>query len=309
MLSSANTTVWLSGYIPDVPTPFDEAGEIDLKAFAGLCERQIKAGVSAIVVGETAGEFSTLTPAELDALIRTAVRTTDGRVRVIAGAGSNSASEAAERTRRAEMAGADAVLSVVPYYNKPMQAGLLAHFETIAASTTLPILLHDNPARTMRELSDDTILRLARSQQFIGLNDATASVARLFRLRTMLPPEFCLFCGDDVSAFGWLASGGDGCVSAVTNIFPNLCRRFHQAAATGDLASSRRLSDRLAVLVAAMSGDSPVAALKCAMSLSGLMKPRVRLPLVELGEDARKTVARAMAAVTEPAKALSDQLQ
>src|SRR5580704_18148685 len=107
MLSSANTTVWLSGYIPDVPTPFDEAGEIDLKAFAGLCERQINAGVSAIVVGETAGEFSTLTPSELDALIRTAVRTTDGRVRVIAGAGSNSTSESAERTRRAEMAGAD----------------------------------------------------------------------------------------------------------------------------------------------------------------------------------------------------------
>ena len=299
----------ITGFIADLPTPFDDDDRIDWPAFETACERQIRSGAGAMVVGETMGEASTLNHEERAELISQAVRIAHGRIAVIAGAGSNSTARAIELSAIAEAEGADAILSVVPYYNKPMQAGLLAHFETSAASTTLPILLHDNPARTMRELSDDTILRLAQSPQFIGLNDAAASVARLFRLRTMLPPEFCLFCGDDVSAFGWLASGGDGCVSAVANVFPDLCRRFHQAAATGDLASSRRLSDRLAVLVAAMSGDSPVAALKCAMSLSGLMKPRVRLPLVELGEDARKTVARAMAAVTEPAKALSDQLQ
>jgi 4-hydroxy-tetrahydrodipicolinate synthase len=299
----------LAGFIADLPTPFDDDDRIDWPAFEMACERQIRSGAGAMVVGETMGEASTLNHEERAELISQAVRIAHGRIAVIAGAGSNSTARAIELSAIAEAEGADAILSVVPYYNKPMQAGLLAHFETIAASTTLPILLHDNPARTMRELSDDTILRLAQSPQFIGLNDAAASVARLFRLRTMLPPEFCLFCGDDVSAFAWLASGGDGCVSAVANVFPDLCRRFHQAAATGDLASSRRLSDRLAVLVAAMSGDSPVAALKCAMSLSGLMKPRVRLPLVELGEDARKTVARAIAAVTEPAKALSDQLQ
>jgi 4-hydroxy-tetrahydrodipicolinate synthase len=299
----------LSGFIADLPTPFDDDDRVDWPAFEMACEHQIRSGAGAMVVGETMGEASTLNHEERTELVRQAVRIAHGRIAVIAGAGSNSTARAIELSTIAEAEGADAILSVVPYYNKPMQAGLLAHFETIAASTTLPILLHDNPPRTMRELSDDTILRLARSPQFIGLNDAAASAARLFRLRPMLPPEFCLLCGDDLNAVGWLASGGDGCVSAVANVFPDLCRRFHQAAATGDLASSRRLSDRLAVLVAAMSGDSPVAALKCAMSLSGLMKPGVRLPLVELGEDARKAVARAMGAVTEPAKALSDQLQ
>src|SRR5258707_4782636 len=129
---------WLAGYIPDLPTPFDERDRIDLAAFAKLCERQSEAGVSAIVVGETAGEASTLTPAEHDAIVRAAVEIARGRVRVIAGAGSNSTAQATELTRRAETAGADAVLSVVPYYNKPMQAGIDAHFRSIADQTTLP---------------------------------------------------------------------------------------------------------------------------------------------------------------------------
>src|SRR6516225_5471968 len=156
MMLIENSTHWLSGYIPDLPTPFNEAGGVDLTALESLCERQIRAGVSAIVVAETAGEASTLTPAEHDAIIRTAVRTARGRVHVIAGAGSNSTTQAIELTRQAELAGADAVLSVVPYYNKPMQGGIEAHFRAIAISTTLPIILHDIPARTIRELSDDT---------------------------------------------------------------------------------------------------------------------------------------------------------
>ena len=299
----------LSGFIADLPTPFDDDDRIDWPAFEMACEHQIRSGAGAMVVGETMGEASTLSHDERAELVGQAVRIARGRIAVIAGAGSNSTARAIELSTMAEAEGADAVLSVVPYYNKPMQAGLLAHFQTIAASTTLPILLHDNPSRTARELSDDTILRLAESPQFVGLNDQTASVARLFRLKAMLPPEFCLLCGDDVNAIAWLASGGDGCVSAVANIFPDLCRRVHQGAAEGDLVACRGFSARLAALAAAISGEAPVAALKCAMSLSGLMKPGVRLPLVEAGEDARKAVARAMAAVTEPAKALSDQLQ
>src|SRR3981081_1481191 len=143
-----NPATWLAGYIPDLPTPFDEDDRIDLAAFSKLCERQIEAAVSAIVVGETAGEASTLTPAEHDTVVRTAVEIARGRVRVIAGAGSNSTSQAIELTRRAEAAGADAALSVVPYYNKPMQAGIYAHFRAIADQTSLPIILHDVPART-----------------------------------------------------------------------------------------------------------------------------------------------------------------
>src|SRR6476619_3028457 len=170
----ASPAAWLTGYIPDLPTPFDETGAVDLAAFARLCERQIEAGVPAMVVGETAGEASTLTPAEHDSIVRTAVGIARGRLRIIAGAGSTSTGQAIELTRRAEAAGADAVLSVVPYYNKPMQAGIHAHFRAIAHSTTLPIILHDIPSRTNRELSDDTLARLVESKQFIGLGMARA---------------------------------------------------------------------------------------------------------------------------------------
>src|SRR5512140_1885483 len=172
MTHSTHPALWFSGYIPDLPTPFDEADNLDLAAIARLCERQVEAGVSAIVIGETSGEASTLTPAEHEAIVRAAVEIARGRVGIIAGAGSNSTSQAIELTRRAEAAGADAVLSVVPYYNKPMQAGIYAHFVAIASSTRLPIVLHDVPARTIRELADDTLVRLAGSGQFIGLKDA-----------------------------------------------------------------------------------------------------------------------------------------
>src|ERR1700694_542388 len=157
----AHPATWFAGYIPDLPSPFPDNGELDLAAFAKLCERQIEADVSAIVVGETAGEASTLTPVEHDTIIRAAVEIARGRVRVIAGAGSNSTSQAIELTRRAEAAGADALLSVVPYYNKPMQAGIYAHFLAIADSTTLPIILHDIPSRTIRALADATLARVA----------------------------------------------------------------------------------------------------------------------------------------------------
>jgi len=140
----ASPAAWLTGYIPDLPTPFDETGAVDLAAFARLCERQIEAGVPAMVVGETAGEASTLTPAEHDSIVRAAVGIARGRLRIIAGAGSNSTGQAIELTRRAEAAGADAVLSVVPYYNKPMQAGIHAHFRAIACALDYP---SHHPAR------------------------------------------------------------------------------------------------------------------------------------------------------------------
>src|SRR5262249_37315087 len=152
---------WLTGYIPDLPTPFNTSGLVDLEAFASLCERQIAAGVPALVMCETAGEVPTLSPAERELLIRTAVDVARGRVRIMAGPGSNATSHAVELTRRAEAAGADAALSVVPYYNKPMQEGMLAHFRAIAACTSLPIILHDIPSRTLRPLADETIARLA----------------------------------------------------------------------------------------------------------------------------------------------------
>src|SRR6202020_548491 len=209
MTAVANPAIWLAGTIADLPTPFDDDGGIDLPALTRLCQRQIEAGASAIVVGETAGEASTLTPAEHDRIIRAAVETARGRIRVIAGAGSNSTHQAVELTRHAEAAGADAVLSVVPYYNKPMQAGIHAHFRAIADSTSLPIILHDIPSRTVRELSDETLARLAQSEQFIGLRDATCDITPPMRLQPLLAPGFRLMSGDDATALAFIANGGD----------------------------------------------------------------------------------------------------
>jgi 4-hydroxy-tetrahydrodipicolinate synthase len=289
---------WLTGYIPDLPTPFDEDGATDLAALATLCERQIAAGVSAIVVGETAGEASTLTPAEHSAIIRAAVETARGRVRIIAGAGSNSTSQAIELTRRAIAAGADAILSVVPYYNKPMQAGMIRHFQAIADSTDLPIILHDIPSRTLRELSDDTLARLAECRQFIGLRDGTGDIARPLRLRSLLPPEFRLLSGDDATALAFLVHGGDGCISTVSNIAPLLCQAIFSSCQHGHLQSARHLQSRLAPLTTALSKESP-AALKYALSLLGLMRPNTRLPIVELAEAAKAEVASAITGIDD----------
>ena len=233
MTSVSTPATWLAGYIPDIPTPFDDNGALDLAAFAGLCERQIRVGVSAILVSETGGEASTLSPAEQESIIRTAVEVAQGRVRVIAGAGSNSTSQAIELTQRAEAVGADAVLSVVPYYNKPMQAGIHAHFRAIAISTALPIILHDIPSRTMRELSDDTLLRLAKSRHFIGLKDGSGDITRLLRLRSRLPVGFRLLSGDDATALAFIANGGDGCISIVSNVAPELCQTVFSSSQDG----------------------------------------------------------------------------
>jgi 4-hydroxy-tetrahydrodipicolinate synthase len=298
MAAIANPATWLTGCIPDLPTPFDEEGAVDLAAFTKLCERQIEAGVSAIVACETAGEASTLTPEEQERIIRAAVAAARGRVRVVAGAGSNSTSQAIELTQRAEAAGADAVLSVVPYYNKPMQAGIHAHFRAIAVSTALPIILHDIPSRTIRELSDDTLARLAESERFIGLRDGSGDITRLSCLRPRLPDGFRLLSGDDTTALAFLSLGGDGCVSTVSNVAPELCQIVFSNCRQEHLQAARYLQSRLAPLTASLSRESP-AALKYALSLLGLMRPDTRLPIVELADAAKSEVARAVAEISD----------
>jgi 4-hydroxy-tetrahydrodipicolinate synthase len=290
---------WLGGFIADLPTPFDDDDRIDWQAFEMLCEHQIRSGATAIVVGETMGEASTLSREEHEEIISAAANIARGRIAVIAGAGSNSTSQAMELTTEAEAAGADAVLSVVPYYNNPMQAGILAHFRAIAGSTSLPIILHDVPARTIREMSDETIVQLSESKQFIGLKDSTGSVARLFRLKSALPPAFRLLSGNDTTTMAYLASGGDGCISTIANPFPGLCQGIYASCAISHMPVSTGLSSRIATLGAVLSADSSVPALKFAMSMLGFMKPAVRLPLVELGENERWAVALAITAISE----------
>jgi 4-hydroxy-tetrahydrodipicolinate synthase len=231
----------LSGYAPALPTPFDQDGNVDSAAFEASCDRQIQEGATALVVCGSTGEAPTLTRAENYAIVCIAVGVAQGRVPVIAGAGSNSTGQAIELARNAEAPGADAVLSVVPYYNKPMQAGMYAHFHAIADAMGLPIILYDVPSRTVCGLADDTVARLAECPKFIGLKDGTGDVTRPLRLRSRLGPEFRLPSGDDATALAFIGQGGNGCISVTSNVTPGLCRAMYLALKQGQSSRAQYL--------------------------------------------------------------------
>ena len=289
----------LSGYAPAVPTPFESDGNLDSAAFERFCSLQIDEGATALVVCGTTGEAPTLSPAEHRMLVRIAVEVADGRVPVIAGAGSNATAHAIELTRDAEAAGADAILSVVPYYNKPTQAGIAAHFGAIAGATALPIILYDVPSRTVVGLADETVARLAEQPGIIGLKDATGDIMRPARLRRLVGPGFRLLSGDDASAFAFLAHGGDGCISVTSNIAPGLCRSMYLECKQGQIARGQRLAAVVGRLTAALFAETNPAPLKYALSRLGLMSSRVRLPLVEPCEPTRREIEAALADVRD----------
>ena len=289
----------LSGYAPALPTPFDNDGNIDSAAFEQLCDRQIREGATALVVCGTTGEAPTLSPAEHRTLIRIAAGVSCGQVPVVAGAGSNSTAHAIELTRDAEARGADAVLSIVPYYNKPTQAGLLAHFKAIAQSTGLPIILYDVPSRTACSLADETVVRLAENPQFIGLKDATGDITRPARLRSLVGKDFRLLSGDDATALAFFAQGGNGCISVTSNVAPSLCRSMFLACKQGQMVRAQRLSGEIAPLTSALFRETNPVPLKYALSLLDLMSPKVRLPLVESNEQTKAELAVVMAQICD----------
>jgi 4-hydroxy-tetrahydrodipicolinate synthase len=272
-------------YAPALPTPFDSDGNVDGASFERFCDRQIQEGATALVVCGTTGEAPSLRPAER------------GRISVIAGAGSNSTAHAIELTRDAEARGADAILSVVPYYNKPTQAGLLTHFKAIAQSTGLPIILYDVPCRTACSLADETVARLAEMPQFIGLKDATGDTTRPARLRSLVGMDFRLLSGDDATALAFFAQGGNGCISVTSNIASGLCRSMFLACKQGQLVRAQRLSAELAPLTSAPFRESNPVPLKYALSLLDLMSPKVRLPLVEPTEQTKAELAVVIARI------------
>jgi 4-hydroxy-tetrahydrodipicolinate synthase len=275
--------VWkLSGYAPALPTPFDENDAIDAAAFEHFCELQISNGATALVAGGTTGEAPNLSREEHCKLVGIATGVSRGRVPIIAGAGSNSTQHAIELTKDAEASGADAIMSVVPYYNRPTQAGLYAHFSEIAASTGLPIILYDVPTRTACSLADETVARLAELPQIVGLKDATGDPGRIARLRILLGSDFRILSGDDTTALAFIAQGGDGCISVTSNVAPGLCRDMFLTLRQGQIARAQRLSRPIAQLTAALLRETNPAPVKFALSLFGLVTPRVRLPLVEI---------------------------
>jgi 4-hydroxy-tetrahydrodipicolinate synthase len=289
----------LSGYAPAIPTPFDQNGDIDAAALERFCEMQIDHGATALVVCGTTGEAPTLTPAEHNRIVRIAVEVAHGCVPVIAGAGSNSTSQAIEFAKDAEAAGADAILSVVPYYNKPMQAGIEAHFRAIANATGLPMILYDVPSRTVCGVADETVARLAENPRIIGLKDATGDLTRLPRLRAMVGEDFRLLSGDDRTAFNFVAQGGHGCISVTSNVAPGLCRGMYLALKREQINLAVRIAAVVRELTDVLFRESNPAPVKAALGLLNVMPAHVRLPLVEPSPDTKAEVASVLADLCE----------
>jgi 4-hydroxy-tetrahydrodipicolinate synthase len=274
-------------------TPF-EKGAIDEKRFQDFVAWQIKEGTHGVVPVGTTGESPTLSHAEHKRVVELCVDVAKGRVPVIAGTGSNSTEEAIDFTKHAKTAGADGALVVTPYYNKPTQEGLYQHYKAIAESCDLPIIIYNIPARCVIDMSVETMARLAKLPNIVGVKDATNDLARPLRTRAAIGERFAMLSGEDVTALAFLAQGGDGCISVTANVAPRACADMHEAWAKGDAQRAMRINARLAPLHDALFCETSPAPVKYAASLLGKCAPEVRLPLVPASAGAQERVKGAM---------------
>ena len=286
----------LTGSIVAIVTPMREGGALDLAALARLIEFHIDNGTSGIVIVGTTGESPTVDFDEHCLLIRTAVEVVRGRVPVIAGTGANSTSEAIELTAYAKDAGANSALSVVPYYNKPTQEGLYRHFRAIAERVDLPLILYNVPGRTVADLANDTVLRLAEVPGIAGIKDATSDMTRHIELVRRLPGarSFALYSGNDDTALPYILLGGHGVISVTANVAPRLMADMCKAALAGDIAAARRHNDRLMPLNTRLFVEANPIPVKWALAEMGLIQPALRLPLVPLSAPQHATVRAAL---------------
>ena len=261
-------------------TPMHEDGRIDDGAFMRLIDWQIAEGTNGIVPVGTTGESPTLSHEEHKQVVELAVKTARGRVPVMAGAGSNSTAEAIGLARHAERAGADAVLVVTPYYNKPTQEGLYRHYKAIAESMALPVFIYNIPGRSVIDMSVETMARLAEIKNIAGVKDATANLTRPLHTTQACGGNFIQFSGEDHTALAYLASGGHGCISVTANVAPRLCAQMHAAWAKGDVKTAMEIQQRLVPLHDVMFCESNPGPVKYAASLLGFGANQVRLPLV-----------------------------
>ena len=282
------------GSIPALLTPMKE-GSIDESAFRKFVAWQLKEGSNGFVPVGTTGESPTLTPEEHKAVVRICIEEAKGKVPVIAGAGSNNTAEAIEYTQYAKQAGADAALVVVPYYNKPTQDGIYAHYAAIAKAVDIPIFVYNVPGRTVANISVETLARLAQDfKNIVGVKDATADLTRPSRQRLMSGEKFIQLSGEDGTALGFNAHGGVGCISVTGNVAPRLCAEFQEATLKGNYAMALRLQDKLMPLHHAMFVEASPGPVKYAASLLGLCEPETRLPLVPVIESTKKAVKEAL---------------
>lgn len=283
-----------SGSIPALVTPF-AAGRVDEDAFRDLVEWQINEGSSALVPCGTTGEVATLSTEEHRKVVQLCVEQARGRVPVIAGCGSYSTAASIEKMQAAQEAGAAAALVVVPYYNKPSQAGIAAHFRALAEASDLPIVVYNVPGRTVADISVETLAEVAKLPTVVGIKDATGNLARVTAQRLTCGEDFCQLSGNDDMALGFNAMGGVGCISVTANVAPRLCAEFQAATLERDWDKALQVQDRLFALHTAMFADASPGPAKYAL---GKVRPgfpqQLRLPLTEASDPARRAVDEAL---------------
>lgn len=283
----------IKGSLPALVTPFRN-GKLDLDALKSLIEWHIESGTDGFVPVGTTGESPTLSHDEHDTVVEEVVKAVAGRKPVVAGAGSNSTAESIRLAQHAEKVGADAVLVVTPYYNKPTQRGLVAHFTAVHDAIGIPIIIYNIPPRSVVDMTPETMGELAKLPRIIGVKDATADLSRVSMQRITCGKEFIQVSGEDPTAHSFNAAGGVGCISVTANVAPALCAALQDACAAGDYAAALDIQDRLMPLHKAIFTEPGLCGAKYGLSLLGKCSPEVRSPLTELGDGTKALVKDAM---------------
>ena len=281
------------GVITALVTPFRD-GQVDENAFAVLLERQIAAGVHGVVPVGTTGESATVSVDEHKRIVELTVQICAGRIPVIAGAGGNDTAKVIDLVRHAKQVGADAALVVTPYDNRPSQEGLYLHYKAINDAVQLPVILYNVPSRTSVDLANETVERLAKLPNVVGIKDATGDLVRISLMRRLVPADFSLISGDDPTLLGYMAHGGHGVISVTSNVAPEACVARYKAAAQGAFDAAGQWQDRLVTLDKALFLDNSPAPAKYALNRLGLCSAEVRLPLSPTNEAAKPKIEAAM---------------
>ncbi len=281
------------GSMPALVTPFKN-GSVDVDALKSLVDWQIESGSAALVPVGTTGESPTLSHQEHEMVIDEVVKAAAGRVPVIAGAGSNNTDEGIRFIQFAEKVGADAALVVTPYYNKPTQEGLYQHYKAMHDAADLPIIIYNIPGRSSVDMSVETMARLAELPRIIGVKDATADLSRVPKQRMSCGKEFVQLSGEDATALGFNAHGGQGCISVTANVAPALCAEMQAATLRGDYQTALEITDRLMPLHIAIFMEPGLAGAKYGLSLLGRCSNEIRLPLTEVSEPTKAAIKDAM---------------
>jgi 4-hydroxy-tetrahydrodipicolinate synthase len=284
----------IKGSIVAIVTPMTADGSLDYQALDALIDWHIAEGTDGIVIVGTTGESATVTVEEHCALIKACVDRVAGRIPVIAGSGGNSTAEAIELTRYAKEAGADATLQVVPYYNRPTQEGMYRHFKAIAEAVDLPVILYNVPGRTVADMSNETILRLAAIENIIGVKDATGNIGRGLDLLRLAPSDFAVFSGDDPTAMALMLAGGKGNISVTANVAPRAMADMCEAAMSGNLGKAIEINNRVFPLHQKLFVEPNPVPVKWALAEMKRMPAGIRLPLVPLAEEFHATVRAAL---------------